>query len=81
MAGEDGGNPRVLVGVVPDGDADASSGVLACGDDVAIVDGLLGERSIGSWSGGSDVELSVGDVNVEGNEVVDIGGQGGGAAD
>lgn len=77
---ERGRNPRVLVGERPDGDTDAARHVEAGPDDVGKVV-TLGDLGLGAGGEGgvADVELSVGDIDTEGGEAAEGGGQVGAA--
>lgn len=76
LAGERLRDPRVLVGEAPDGDADAAGDVQAGADDVGEV------VTLGDEGGGggrerrvADVELGIGDFDVESGEALEHGGE------
>lgn len=73
-------DPRVLVGPVPDGDANAAGQRLARGDDGLVVRLLLLEQRRSGGEGHADVELRDGDLDAErgerGKVLLDVAGQG-----
>lgn len=72
MAGEGLWNPRVLVGVIPDGNTNASLDVLASSDDCLVILLLLREEGRRSRKGHPDVELGDSHLDTESGESFDV---------
>jgi len=73
LSAEGVGDPRVLIGVIPDGYSNTSCDGLASGDDGLVISLLLGKESSGGREGHADIELSNGNFNTESGERSKVG--------
>ena len=78
LSAEGVGHPRVLVGPVPNGDADASLDVLARRDDGLVVLLLLRKQGSRRREGHADIELGDGDLDAKSGERLEVGLERGG---
>lgn len=75
LSGEGGGNPRVLVREIPDGNSDTAVHGKTSRNDVRVVGSLLSETGAGlRETGESDVELGVGNFDAECGVALEDGG-------